>query len=141
MDFFPTDDFRLAVRVPFYEIDAGQALYHGNYFHLYENARIEHLRAAGFTYKNLMEMERHLSLVDAHLSYRRPIFFDEEVIVTSSIIDVKTRSVTYGQKIFKEGTEKPVSEATLTFVCTSFQGRAVKIPGELLSALAAYHKG
>lgn len=140
MDFIPTDDFRLEIRIPFYEIDAGQALYHGNYFHLFETARLEHLRAAGFTYKNLMEMSRHLSLVDAHLRYRRPLLFDEEVVVTSAVVDIKTRSMTYEQKIFKKGQKKPATEATLTFVCTSFDGSAVHIPGELLDALAAYHK-
>ncbi len=37
-----------SLRVPFFEVDIGQAVYHGNYYHLFELGREDFLRKTGF---------------------------------------------------------------------------------------------
>jgi acyl-CoA thioesterase FadM len=38
------------LRVPLFEVDLGQVVYHWNYFHLFESAREDFLRTIGFPY-------------------------------------------------------------------------------------------
>ena len=135
MDFIPTPEHRLNYRVPFFEVDAGMALYHGNYFHLFEIARTQFMREVGFPYVSLMERERHLSVVEARCRYRKPLRYDDEVVIVSRIVELSSRSVTWEQKIFRGGDERPSVAATLVFVCVSFSGSAVRLPDEFGDAL------
>ena len=48
------------VRVPLFEVDPGQAVYHANYFHLFELGREAFLRHIGFPYRQFMNRQLHL---------------------------------------------------------------------------------
>ena len=51
-------------RIPLYEIDIGQAVYHGNYFHFFELAREAFLRDLGrYTLATLVGQQRPRQVV------------------------------------------------------------------------------
>ena len=126
------------IRVPLFEVDLGQAVYHGNYFHLFELAREDFLKAIGYSYRRLMEQQLHLTVVESSCIYRRPIRYDDLIEVRTCIQWVRRRSLAFSQLIFRDEAEKGTvlcTEATLNMVCVRFTGQPTVMPPDFLKLL------
>lgn len=135
---------RARLRVPLFEVDLGQAVYHGNYFHLFELAREELLRELGYPYRRFMDGQMHLTVVEATCAYRRSVHYDEWIEVHTGVLWVRSRSLAFCQKIFREGEDAhPVlcTRATLNMVCVRFTGQPTMLPREFLDRLEAWMQG
>lgn len=128
---------RFTCRIPLYEIDMGQAVYHGNYFHFFEMAREALLRELGFGYPELVARQIHLAVVEAHLRYRQPVRYDDQIDIFTAITSLKSRSVHFHQQLFLGNPVKLATELRLTTVCITFAGKPVPLPVELREKLAA----
>ncbi|MFZ2444870.1 MAG: thioesterase family protein [Syntrophobacteraceae bacterium] len=121
------------VRVPLFEVDLGQAVYHGNYFHLFETGREDFLRKIGFPYREFMDRKLHLTIVESVCVYRKPLHYDDEIYIHTGIAWIRRRSLGFSQLIFRcgEGGEKELcTRADLTMVCVRFTGQAVVLPDD-----------
>ena len=74
-----------SLRVPFFEVDMGQAVYHGNYYHMFELAREDLLRKAGFPYREFMNRQLHLSVVESRCKYRKSLRYDDQIEIHTGI--------------------------------------------------------
>ncbi len=148
------------LRVPLFEVDLGQAVYHGNYFHLFELAREEFLREIGFPYRRFMELQMHLTVVESTCTYRRPIGYDDLLEIHTGISCMRRRSLAFSQLIFREdrvgeqqaegnrnisdrqelkSAEKQLcTQALLNMVCVRFSGRPAVFPEEFIEAVDAF---
>ncbi len=115
-------------RIPLYEIDLGNALYHGNYFHLFELARDDFWRTIGFPYAEIMANRMHLTIVESHCKYRKPLRYDEVVQVVTGVKKIGSRSLVLHQRIFRDGGRELCTEATISMVCVTFEGKPVRLP-------------
>jgi acyl-CoA thioester hydrolase len=131
----PVNWHHLSHRVPLYEIDMGQAVYHGNYFHFFEMAREALLRDLGFGYPELVAQQIHLAVVEAQCHYRQPVRYDDVIDIYTCIANLKSRSVQFHQQIFLPAATKPATEAIITTVSISFAGKPVPLPPELKQKL------
>ncbi len=131
----PAVGHRFAWRVPLYEIDIGQAVYHGNYYHFFEMAREALLRQQGFGYPELVARQLHLAVVEAHCRYRQPVRYDDAIEIYTSVTALKSRSITFHQQLFLSASGKLATEVHLTTVCISFAGKPVPLPLELRQCL------
>jgi acyl-CoA thioester hydrolase len=123
------------VRVPLFEVDLGRAVYHGNYFHLFETGREDFLRHIGFPYRAFMERELHLAIVESSCSYRKPLRYDDQIEIHTGLAWVRRRSVSFRQRIFRDdgqGGMDLCTRAVLDMVCVRFAGQAASLPGEFL---------
>ncbi len=127
---------RFCWQVPLYEIDMGQAVYHGNYYHFFEMAREALLREQGFGYPELVAREMHLAVVEAHCRYRRPVRYNDAIEIYTTVSALKSRSVSFHQRLFLSLTGELATEVHLHTVCISFAGRPVPLPPELRQCLA-----
>ncbi len=126
------------MRVPLYEVDLGMAVYHGNYYHLFQVARDEFLRDMGFPYRQIMSLGLHLTIVEAGCEYRKPLHYDDTIHVHTWPVWVKTRSVGLEQKITRpseSGDPVLCTRLSLNFVCVTFEGKAVCLPKELRTGI------
>jgi acyl-CoA thioester hydrolase len=130
-----TNSHRFSYRVPLYEIDMGQAVYHGNYFHFFELAREALLQHLGFGYPELVARQIHLAVVEAHCRYRRPVRYDDQIDIYTTISSLKSRSVLFHQQLFLVGPGKLATEARITTVSISFAGKPIPLPPELRQGL------
>jgi acyl-CoA thioester hydrolase len=129
---------KTTLRVPLFEVDIGQAVYHGNYYHLFEVARETFLRDLGYPYSRLMDQQLHLSVVEAACSYRRPLRYDDLIDVHTSILWRRSRSMAFSQIIYREeeGSDPTLcTNLTLNVVCVHFSGTAKVLPGDFVRAL------
>jgi acyl-CoA thioester hydrolase len=136
IDFEPEQSgHHFSYRVPLYEIDIGQAVYHGNYFHFFELAREAFLRDLGFGYPELVARQIHLAVVESRCRYRQPVRYDNVIDIYTTIAWLKSRSVQFHQQLYLNATGKLATEAWITTVSISFAGRPVPLPPELKQKL------
>jgi acyl-CoA thioester hydrolase len=129
------------LRVPLFEVDLGQAVYHGNYFHLLELAREDFLRKIGFPYREFMKRQLHLTIVESSCVYRKPLHYDEEIEIHSRITWNRRRSLAMEQLIFRgdaSGTKELTTQAVLNMVCVRFSGRPAILPEDFCRAISEY---
>lgn len=136
-DPLPVAGHRFVWRVPLYEIDIGQAVYHGNYYHFFEMAREALLRERGFGYPDLVARQLHLAVVEAHCRYRQPVRYDDAIEIYTTITALKSRSITFHQQLVLSDTGKLATEVHLVTVCITFAGKPAPLPPELRQCLAA----
>jgi acyl-CoA thioester hydrolase len=130
-----TKGHRFSYRIPLYEVDMGQAVYHGNYFHFFELAREALLRDLGFGYPELVARQIHLAVVEAHCQYRQPVRYDDQIDIYTTIPALKSRSVQFHQQLFLSATGKLATETRLTTVSVNFAGKPIALPPELRQKL------
>lgn len=126
---------RFTCRVPLFEVDMGQAVYHGNYFHFFEAARAALLQEAGCSYPALVDDQFHLAVVEAHCRYRRPVGYDDEILILTHITQMKSRSLTFQQRLHQVATGELATDLTLTTICINASGKPTSLPEKLRQAL------
>lgn len=140
---------RTPLRVALFEVDLGQAVYHGNYFHLFELAREAFLRHIDYPYRRFMEQELHLTVVEVSCRYRKSLHYDDEIEIHTQVPWRRTRSLAFSQTIFRAqpgGDPVLCSEATFHMVCVHFSGRVAILPRDFIICLerwlrAQLHEG
>lgn len=131
------------LRVPLFEVDLGQAVYHGNYFHLFELAREDYLRQLGYPYKRFMDQQLHLTLVEVSCSYRRSLHYDDQIEVATGLLWRRSRSLAFSQEIYrteKDGRLALCTKATLNMVCVDFTGKPTTLPVEFVDLLERFNR-
>jgi acyl-CoA thioester hydrolase len=129
------------LRVPLFEIDLGQAVYHGNYFHLFELGREDFLRSLGYPYRRFMDQQLHLAIVEASCSYRRPVHYDDLIEIHTGVNWRRSRSLALSHTIYRHEGERELvlcTKATLNMVCVRFSGQSTILPTEFMELLNAW---
>ncbi len=123
-------DFSFPVRVYYEDTDAGGVVYHANYLRFMERARTEWLRELGFTQRELREQLKLMFVVrSAHIDYRRPALFDDELRVDSRIHAVGRAALHFTQDIRRPADGGLICEAKIGIVCVAADNfRPIAIP-------------
>lgn len=129
------DGHRFHYLIPLFEVDMGQAVYHGNYFHLFELAREALLREIGFGYPELVARQLHLAVVEAHCHYRLPVRYADQICIITRVTHLRTRSIHFTQELYLQPDNRLATTATLKLVCINFSGKPVALPPELRNLL------
>ncbi|MDR2769744.1 MAG: acyl-CoA thioesterase [Puniceicoccales bacterium] len=72
-------DFETSIRVRYAETDAMGVAHHSSYFVWLELVRVEWLRFLGLDYKQMEADGFALPVVEVHLQYKSPAFFDDPI--------------------------------------------------------------
>ena len=130
--------------VPLYEVDLGQGVYHGNYFHFFELAREAFLRELGYPYRRFMDQQMHLTVVESTCSYRRSLHYDDAIEIHTAIDWWRTRSLAFSQAIYRDEGKKELTlctQATLNMVCVRFTGKPTVLPADFLDLVKGWVGG
>ncbi len=91
---------RLYYRVPFSETDAMAIVHHSNHARYLERGRIEFLRLAGLDYASLMKRGMQYPLLEIHTIFKKPLVFDEVVLIETAVSRVTRTRLNFSYKIF-----------------------------------------
>ena len=92
--------FTFPVRVYWEDTDAGGVVYYANYLRFLERARSEWLRTIGIDQAALLRDERlQFVVVEANIRYHRPAHFDDALVVSVRIEELRGASVVFVQEI------------------------------------------
>ena len=112
--------------------------YYGNYAQYFEVGRVEALRSLGFSYKQLEEDGIQLPVLDLHVYYKKPAYYDDELNITTNIKEMPAARIHFEYEVRNEsGDLICTGDTTLVFVDAK-TGRPMRAPQDIVAALNAY---
>ena len=116
----------IEIRVRYQETDGQGRVHHANYLTWFELARVELLRAAGHSYKELEETGIFLVVAEASLQYFLPAFFDDVLRLRVTVLKAKGARIQHDYKVFR-GNDL-LAEGSTTIACVDRTGRVSRLP-------------
>jgi len=96
-------NFEWSLRVYYEDTDSGGVVYYANYLKFMERARTEFLRRLGFEQDRLIEQKNIIFAVrSVQLDYNLPARFNDELMVETTLIELKKASMLFEQKIHRK---------------------------------------
>jgi acyl-CoA thioester hydrolase len=129
------------VRVNYSETDQMGVVYHARYVVWLDIARTEHLRQAGFSYRDLEAQGMRLVVTDLHIRYRQAARYDDLVRIRCRVSEAASRRVTFCYQIEDAGSGAPLAEAETTLHCLDPSHRPSRLPPTILAALGGAVRG
>jgi acyl-CoA thioester hydrolase len=105
------------VRVRYAETDRMGYVYYGNYTHYFEVGRVEALRQLGTSYKEMEDSGLMLPVYTCNLKYLKPAFYDDLLIIKTTITELPRVKIKFDYEIFNEKNELlTTGSTTLVFI-------------------------
>jgi acyl-CoA thioester hydrolase len=84
----PIYTFTHELRSRYSETDKMGYVYYGRYLEYFEVARTEMIRSLGFPYQKLEEQGILLPVVESHVDYKAPLYYDDLIKIDVMVYDV-----------------------------------------------------
>ena len=126
----------MRIRVYYEDTDFGGVVYYANYLRYMERSRTEYLRERGV---DLLKLHRDgflFAVVEANVKYRKPARYNDLLEIESVISESTSVTMTFETTIDSPARERLVT-GTVKLACISTDGKARRIPAEVLEAIAA----
>ena len=109
--------FETNIRVRYAETDQMSFVYYGVYAQYYEVGRVELLRSLDISYKKLEELGFSLPVIDLHISYKKPAFYDDLLTIRTTVKEMPSTRITfYYETRNSKGKLLNTGEAVLVFM-------------------------
>lgn len=126
------------IRVRYAETDQMGYVYYGNYAMYFEVARVESLRAAGFSYRQMEDDGVIMPVLELHTQFVRPGKYDELLTIRTTIPEMPGIRIRFEYEVVNEKGETITKGwTTLTFLKKDSH-RPCKPPQYLLDLLQPY---
>jgi acyl-CoA thioester hydrolase len=113
-------------------------VYHGNYAKYFHISRTELLRKVGICDRNLENYNILLPVVDLSIKYLHPIFYDEIIIIKTSLHGIPTSRMKFQHEVLNEKNEIiNKAESTVAFVDVNTR-RPLKAPQLIIDRIKHY---
>ena len=122
-------EHEIQFRVRYQETDGQGRVHHANYLTWFEMGRVELLRAAGHSYRDLEAAGLFLVVVEMHVHYHAPAFFDDLVRLRTTTMQAKGARIVHRYEVFRDGVL--LAEGRSTIACVDRRGRPARLPAWL----------
>lgn len=123
------------MRVRFCETDLMGIVHHSNYLVYFEAGRVEWLRRRGVVYTEWASRGIHLPVVEANVAYKSPLRFDDVMLVTSTLTQLRTVSIKFEYTIERGGLR--IAEGFTRLACVDGGHKLLRIPAHMREVLLA----
>lgn len=131
----------LEFRVRYAETDQMGVVYHAEYLVWCEIGRTEYIRHHGTTYAEMERAGTALAVADASLRYHAPARYDDMVRVETTLIDVRSRAITFEYRIVNAESGGRLVTARTLLVSLDGAGRPTPFPASIRSFLEGAARG
>ena len=122
-------------RVRYAETDQMQVVYHANYLVWCEIGRTDLIRRLGTSYADIEKQGIALAVVDASLRYHAAARYEDMVRVRTTLVDARSRSVTFEYTIENAVTGARLVTARTTLASINGEGKLVAMPEHIRRSL------
>jgi acyl-CoA thioester hydrolase len=137
---FAGREHRFALSVYFEDTDTFGIVYYANYLKFMERARSDMIRAAGVDQVARLEADGSAyAVADVFIRYRRPARLGDDLVVVSTVEEVRAASVVIQQRVMR-GTEE-LTDARVTAAFLTADGRPQRQPREWVDRFKAIGLG
>lgn len=110
-------------------------VYHANYLVWCEVGRTELIRRLGRSYADIERAGVGLAVSDASLRFHAPARYDDLIRVTTTLTEVRSRSMTFAYLISLADTGAKLVAASTTLIGLDRDGKIARLPQELRRTL------
>ena len=122
------------LRVRYSETDAQGIVNNANYLSYFEVGRVEWLRAAGLSYKELEARGYGFVVVEVHALYKRVARFDDELGLRTRLAGLSKASLRFDYTLLRDG--EVLATGYTRHGCVELaSGRPSRLPGDLAARL------
>jgi len=119
----------IEIRVRYQETDAQGRVHHANYFNYFEMGRIELLRAAGLSYREIEQQGWMLVVSNIQCRYFRPANYDDIITLTTTTTRAKGARIEHAYRITCDG--ELLAEGSSQIACVDQDGNVCRLPEQL----------
>lgn len=116
----------IEIRVRYQETDAQGRVHHGNYFTWFEMGRVEMLRAAGHSYRELEEQGVLLVVSEIGCDYFLPANYDDLIHLTTKTLRAKGARIEHEYQI--RCGDQLLAKGRSVVACIDRTGRVKRLP-------------
>lgn len=128
----------IEIRVRYSETDKMGYVYYGNYAAYLEVARVELMRDLGMSYKKMEDEGIMLPVVDFHITYKKPAFYDDLLTIKTTIVKNPVTKIEFQYEMFNAaGDLLNRAETILVFVDIK-SGKPCKAPAYFIEKLSPF---
>jgi acyl-CoA thioester hydrolase len=122
--------------VRYADTDAMGVVYYANYLAFFETGRVEALRQIGASYSDVVQRGVHLAVVEALARYHRPAVFDDVLLVSCRVDEIRRAQFTFHYEAYREQDQVLIASGHTSHACIDATSlKAVRLPEWLLDAL------
>jgi acyl-CoA thioester hydrolase len=125
----------LQLRVIYGDTDQMGVVYYANYLRYFEAARGHFIRARGSSYLDVEAAGYHLPVIEAQVSYKQSLRYDDLFTVEAVVAERKKVRVKFAYRIVRG--ETLVAEGYTWHACIDKHGRPSPMPPEMIRFLDA----
>lgn len=127
------DEIKLRVR--YGETDQMGVVYHGNYAQYFEIGRVEWLRKAGLSYKQMEADGVMLPVISLNVKFKKSARYDDLIKVKTRLVKMPSSTIEFDYEIVNEAGEiLTIGNTTLVFI-DIHRNRPTRCPKYLLDKL------
>ncbi|HWA59688.1 MAG TPA: thioesterase family protein [Gemmatimonadales bacterium] len=120
-------------RVNYSETDQMGVVYHARHVVWLDIARTEHLRRAGYSYRELEAQGIRLVVTDLAVRYIGPARYDDVVEIRCRVKEARSRRVIFTYRLTTGDTH--IADAETTLMCLDQNHRLSRLPDAVVRAL------
>ena len=122
----------IKLKVNYHQVDQMGIVHHAQYAYFFEQARIDWLQKQGVSYAVLEQTGILLPLTDIAIAYKRPLRFDEDFSVHTSLLTFESHFILFSCYIENEQGKKITTASTRLVFVDAKTMRAMKCPSFLV---------
>ena len=124
------------VRVRYAETDCMGRVYHANYLVYFECGRVELMRGWGFDYARVEKEDGcYLPVVEVWTKYRAAAFFDDELEITTRVVDYSFVRVAFRYEAHRLADGTLCAEGETVLAAVDAKGEPRRLPEDLRAFL------
>ncbi len=125
-------EHEIEIRVRYQETDGQGRVHHANYLTWFELGRVELLRAAGHSYRELEAASLFLVVAEVAIQYYVPAFFDDVLRLRTTTVRAKGARIEHRYQVFRG--QELLAEGQSTVACIDRSGPVRRLPAWLGSS-------
>ena len=130
---------RTEIRVRYADTDKMQFVYNGKYLEYFEAGRTEMLREIGLPYNVLEKKGYQLPVLEAHIKYHRPAFYDDIIIIKSVLKEFPSLKIHIDYELIRKETNEVIAEGyTIHIFMNQKTKKAVRPPDFFLGIVKRF---
>jgi acyl-CoA thioester hydrolase len=105
------------------------------YYEWFELARTEYCRDRGLTYREIEERGVYLVVAESHCRYRRPVRYDEIVLVRTVLSQISARKAVFAYELTTGDGSDLVARGYTVHVAVDREGRVSSLPPDVIERI------
>lgn len=126
------------IRVRYAETDAMGIVHHSSYWAWFELGRTDLGHRIGAPYKAIEARGIHYPLVECHCYYKNPAFYDDHLIVRTTIGQVRTRTFVFNYELVRKDDRALIAIAYTKHVAINHNKKPIRLPDDLYRLYLTY---